>query len=60
MSTLRWITARFNSKCAGCGTELYEGDRIVYDYDERAAYCRVCGNIEEEFQASQIDSFEDC
>lgn len=69
---IRWIEARFDSKCKGCGEQMYEGDRIAYDAEERAAYCEDCGEIEEERQAAQslrhghrrqyddIDDFEDC
>jgi len=38
---IRWIEARFDSKCKGCGEQMYEGDRIAYDYilmDRRYCY----------------------
>lgn len=71
MINIRWITAQFDSHCAGCGDQLYEGDRIAYDTQEKAAYCEECGEIEEESQEAKalrpsrqqhedIDDFEDC
>lgn len=52
-TTIKWIRARFNSKCAGCGDPLYEGDLIAYDFEEKAAYCTDCGENEEERQQAQ-------
>lgn len=37
-------TAKFLSYCKGCGIELKKGSPIVYDKNERAVYCPVCGN----------------
>lgn len=73
-TTIRWIRAKFNSKCAGCCDDLYEDDLIAYDFEERAAYCKDCGENEEEHQQvrqrdyarsvhskrDDIDDFEDC
>ncbi len=74
--TIRWIRAKFDSKCAGCGEHLYEDDLIAYDFEERTAYCKDCGENEEEHQQARqrngdyarsihskhddIDDFEDC
>ncbi len=71
-TTIKWMRARFASKCKGCGDELYEDDLIAYDYSEKVAYCKDCGEIEEENQEARnatprsrrryddIDEFEDC
>jgi len=52
-TSIRWIDARFDGHCAGCGCETYEGEKIAWDVDERAAYCAECGKIEEEVQLAQ-------
>lgn len=35
-----WINSRYRGRCAECGTEIEEGDRIYYN---GAAHCEECG-----------------
>lgn len=38
-----WMTAKFGSYCAGCNGDITIGERIVYDTEQRKAYCVACG-----------------
>jgi len=37
------MNAKYDGECAECEADIAVGDRIVYDPDERKAYCDVCG-----------------
>lgn len=45
--------AKFTGKCKECSTRINEGENIVYDTQERKAYCVDCGNdlLEEHINA---------
>jgi len=47
------MDSRYRSKCGGCGDTIEEGDRIAYDFKEKAAFCETCGREEEELQLSK-------
>lgn len=34
-----WTTARYKSKCRGCGAEIQKGDRFFYYPAQQQAYC---------------------
>jgi hypothetical protein len=36
---MKTITAKFNSRCAETGYPIKKGDKIVYCYQTRKAYC---------------------
>jgi len=40
---MNWITAKFKGECDSCTRNIDEGERILYDYEEREAYCSKCG-----------------
>lgn len=40
----RWITARFDSQCAGCGCQLHKGETIAYFRTSREAKCHGCAS----------------
>jgi hypothetical protein len=40
---MNWITAKFNSECCSCTRNIDAGERILYDHEEREAYCSKCG-----------------
>lgn len=42
MATI-WMSAKYDSKCVECESDIYEDDRIVWDTNERKAYCSDCG-----------------
>jgi hypothetical protein len=64
-TNIRWINSRYNSKCSGCCEKIEVGDRVAYDFAEKAVYCPVCGEEEEQRQEahapekSELDSLED-
>jgi len=37
------MTATLDGECAECETELFEGDRIIWDPKEHKVYCQSCG-----------------
>jgi DNA-directed RNA polymerase subunit RPC12/RpoP len=40
---MNWITAKFKSECCSCTRNIDEGERILYDHEEREARCSKCG-----------------
>lgn len=38
-----WMTAKFKGECVSCTRNIDEGERILYDYEEREARCNKCG-----------------
>ena len=40
---MNWITAKFKGECVSCTRNIDEGERILYDYEEREARCSRCG-----------------
>ncbi len=54
----RWLTARFDSKCAKCARVIRRGERIFYYPNGRKAYCDgpECGSqYSAEFAAAVHD-----
>ena len=52
----RWITAKFNSLCAGCGSQIKRGDDIFYYPTGKKALCSVCGETQSnQFEAAAAD-----
>lgn len=43
---IHWIPARYSNQCdsPGCPERFNRGDQILYDYDNRRAYCEGHGN----------------
>ncbi len=40
---MNWITAKFKSECVSCTRNIDEGERILFDFEERETYCSKCG-----------------
>ena len=40
---MNWMTAKFKGECVSCTRNIDEGERILYDYEEREARCSKCG-----------------
>lgn len=40
---MNWITAKYKGECASCTRNIDEGERILFDHEEREAYCSRCG-----------------
>jgi NAD-dependent SIR2 family protein deacetylase len=40
---MTWMTAKFNGECVSCTCNIYEGDRILFDFEKRETYCSKCG-----------------
>ena len=40
---MNWITAKFNSECVSCTRNIDEGERILYDHEDREVRCSKCG-----------------
>jgi predicted RNA-binding Zn-ribbon protein involved in translation (DUF1610 family) len=43
MSEMNWMTAKFKGECASCTRDIDEGERILFDFEEREARCSKCG-----------------
>ena len=43
MSEMNWITAKFDSECVSCTRNIDEGERILFDFEDREARCSKCG-----------------
>lgn len=41
--TVFWMTAKHNGRCAECTGEIFEDDRMVWDRENKKAYCAECG-----------------
>ena len=41
--TVFWMTAKHSGKCAECSEEIIEDDRMVWDRENKKAYCAGCG-----------------
>ena len=55
-----WTTARFNSKCSGCGRGIKKGERIFYFPRTKDVFCDSdrCGRRESRsFEAAAQDEF---
>jgi len=54
----RWITARFDSKCANlhCSTPVRKGQQTYYYPLVKATYCQSCGkNAQRDFESHAFD-----
>jgi predicted RNA-binding Zn-ribbon protein involved in translation (DUF1610 family) len=40
---MNWMTAKFKGECVSCTRNIDEGERILFDFEEREAYCNRCG-----------------
>ena len=40
---MNWITAKYKSECVSCTRNIDEGERILFDFEEREARCSKCG-----------------
>ena len=40
---MNWMTAKFKGECISCTRNIDEGERILFDFEEREAYCSKCG-----------------
>jgi len=40
---VNWITAKYKSECVSCTRNIDEGERILFDFEEREARCSKCG-----------------
>jgi hypothetical protein len=40
---MNWMTAKFKGECVSCTRNIDEGERILFDFEEREAYCSKCG-----------------
>lgn len=38
-----WMNSKYHSRCTECHEVIDEGDRMLYDFKERKAYCADCG-----------------
>ena len=38
-----WMTAKHGGECADCGSDIEEGDRIVWVPSDNDAFCSNCG-----------------
>ena len=43
MAALNGMTAKFKGECVSCTRDIDEGERILFDFEEREAYCSKCG-----------------
>lgn len=43
MSNVFWMTAKHNGPCAECSEDIFEDDRMVWDRENKKAYCAGCG-----------------
>ena len=43
MSNVFWMTSKHDGQCAECSEEIFEGDRMVWDRENKKAYCADCG-----------------
>lgn len=51
----RWITARFDSDCTGCGARIKKGDDLFY-YRGNYALCKECGSDQQrQIQSEDFD-----
>jgi hypothetical protein len=41
--TMNWMTAKFKGECVSCTRNIDEGERILFDFEERESYCSKCG-----------------
>jgi hypothetical protein len=39
----RWLDSKWDQKCTECEEGIFEGEKILYDFVERKAYCESCG-----------------
>ena len=42
-AAMNWITAKFKGECVSCTRNIDEGERILFDFEEREARCSKCG-----------------
>ena len=40
---MNWMTAKFKGECVSCTRNIDEGERILFDFEERETYCSKCG-----------------
>jgi predicted RNA-binding Zn-ribbon protein involved in translation (DUF1610 family) len=40
---VNWITAKYKSECVSCTRNIDEGERILFDFEEREVRCSKCG-----------------
>jgi len=40
---MNWITAKYKGECCSCTRNIDEGERILFDAEEREVYCSRCG-----------------
>ena len=40
---MNWMTAKFKGECVSCTRDIDPGERILFDFEEREAYCSKCG-----------------
>ena len=43
VNQMNWMTAKFKGECVSCTRNIDEGERILFDFEEREAYCSKCG-----------------
>ena len=43
MSNVFWMTSKHDGQCAECAGEIFEDDRMVWDRENKKAYCADCG-----------------
>ena len=43
MTEMNWITSKYKGECVSCTRNIDEGERILFDFEDREARCSKCG-----------------
>lgn len=54
---MKFITARFSSKCAETNTTINKGDNILYDAHTKKVYCSRSAKYQDEAEQQSIASY---